>query len=267
MISTHKLLTNLGAVILLLTLALITFFSYRALQSLTASNARQQVSQRAIFHNQEVASLSKDMVLSMRGYVITGDSAFLAPLQDAATRIRTHAAALSSDARPELRPRVVALITRTRQLQTLVLHTAELRRNLGFETARRYVATQQTKRMMDSIRLQSRRIQITQTSFLEREQAEQEASLRYLSTWLYVLLLTVGVLLIVAFWLLRKDINGRIQAEQKLQGFNRLLETKVEARTRDLQQAFEDTEIKVKFRNMELEKENQRLRETLDRPT
>src|SRR5689334_17990997 len=132
-----------GFVVSSLLLLAIGTASYRAAHSLVATSQQVTHSHQVLEHIANLISLLKDAETGMRGYVITGDEAFLEPYTAALPGLDTTAAELrklTADNRTqqeqldELLPRMMA---KRSEFKSLI----ELRRSAGFDAVQKIVST------------------------------------------------------------------------------------------------------------------------------
>ena len=213
--------------------------------------------------NKDLASQAKDMALATRGFLLTEDSTYLKPYF------------IASEKYPQSMAKFVdALLSREESLQKKARTLARL-----IETRKKYseqyVITRQEKginsaialfqmqrngnKIMDSIRDITDNIEVIETGWLQNKLRAREEQYEQLSNLIFGLVGIITATLIFVIWLLSRDITGRVKAESNLMALNQNLEQQVETRTKDLKRSFEDMEVKVKFRNLELERQNLEL--------
>lgn len=143
------------AIALLLTLLLgIGFVAYRNSTEFMADSAQVSHSREIRGNLQRILSLVEEIETSQRGYIITGDSSFLAPYQKAVDKIEerlTQVRALVLK-EPELHPQLDTLTGLVRSRVAFAAESIELRRSKGFAAARDLVASGKGQLEMDHIR-------------------------------------------------------------------------------------------------------------------
>lgn len=171
-----------------------------------------------------------------RGFVITGDEAFLEPYHAAraSTPLRLDDVDQLSVGEAALQAHVAEL----RELATVQLAArediVEARRGLGTEAAARLVAEGPARRAMEA----SRRLVEGMRSDARRDLAESEARAAAFArlvrrSGLSLLALT-GVLVVALFLLFRRELRRRADAERRLGVANDALEARVTGRTVEL---------------------------------
>lgn len=163
-----------------------------------------------------------DSETGRRGYVITGDPAYLEPYYSAVSLIRTEWELLNSAIgndpdyavdMAELDPLIVAKVEE-------LDHTIELRRRQGFNASRAAIDTGEGKRVMDAIRgLIDRLEQRTNDRLLTDSARAAESTRTTLITFLIGTALTLG-LLVLLFRALARDVVQRRSAETVLKDTN-----------------------------------------------
>jgi signal transduction histidine kinase/CheY-like chemotaxis protein len=147
----------------------------------------------------DYVSQLKDAETGQRGYVLTGDQAYLEPYHTAVQTIRRHDNELKrlAAANPALAPRIVHLQTESAAKLKELADTIAERTNVGFEAARNRVRAGDGKRSMDAIRAEARALvadEKTQRTSLQAEaagMASQTRSAVVLSTVVMCLLTAI----------------------------------------------------------------------------
>src|SRR5215207_3118408 len=203
-----------AAMVIYLTLAVSSFYSVRD----SVSDARAVA--RSHEYLEELNKLQSDVVdceTGMRGFVITGDESYLEPVADAAPAIERDFARLRSLA-PGGGPRreLDAIEQLVREKLRHVEETVSLRRARGEAAAAEAVRGGRGKDVMDEIRARVAGLAREEREALAARTAESEASARR-----SVLVLAAGVtvsftLLAAVFFLLKRDLRRRREAEATL---------------------------------------------------
>ncbi len=208
------------AIALLLTLLLgIGFVAYRNSTEFMANSA-QMVHTREVRGNlHRILSLVEEIETSQRGYIITGETSFLAPYLKAVDKIEarlTHVSALVGN-EPELRPQLETLTGLVRSRVAFAAESIELRRSKGFAAARDLVASGKGTREMDQIRTlivemrDAERIQLLEHSNKTSALAQSTITVAQAGSALAVFIaLVIGI----AY---RWGLTARRQAEEALQ--------------------------------------------------
>lgn len=251
----------LGFFVITAILGVIGYVAYNHVARINDLNDKTLSTYEILTANQEVFALARDMETGGRGYMLTGQGEYLQPFYSAAREYPDRLAVLKRLAqdRPAIRVSVdtlaqlldrrkvlTQLYIDTRQQKGLQASVAELMKGEGLSISARIRTTSRDIRQKEAAALQV---------LLKENYRGLQDALKILIGLIAVIIFT----LLLVLYLLKRDISGRIKAEKQLQDLNRDLEEKVEQRTEDLKRSFEDTEAKVKFRNLELEKQNREL--------
>lgn len=208
---------TLGFGLTLLILIVISVISYR-------SSIRHDESSRLVAHTynviaklEELTSLAKDIETGSRGYVVTGNDHFLEPYNESVKSINNTV--------DELRTLILDTSQQKRLDDLIPLieskmewseSSIELRRNKGFEEARKAVLTNRGKEIMDEIRKLVLEMEDGEYALL-RQRSEEEA-LDALRERLITASGSIVAILLVAFALFRinRDIAERRRAEEEI---------------------------------------------------
>ncbi|HEX4474309.1 MAG TPA: CHASE3 domain-containing protein, partial [Polyangiaceae bacterium] len=144
----------LGFALSFVTLAAVGIVAYRSIQTLTETSTSVAHAHTVLEHIVNVLSAMKDAETGQRGYVITGDEAFLEPYRPAEATIAAKMAELRQLTADNPRQ-----MQRLDQAEPLIhgkfvelARVIEERRTGGFEPASKTVAEGKGKRFMDEIR-------------------------------------------------------------------------------------------------------------------
>jgi signal transduction histidine kinase/CheY-like chemotaxis protein/CHASE3 domain sensor protein len=143
----------LGLVAALFAVLLISAFSYRSLEGRNESASRVSQTLRLIEQLEGVLSTMKDAETGQRGYLLTGDEAYIAPFEQAASRLPAQLDAIGRAlVDPEQRRLLDDLRGFSREKLEELQHTVELRRAGRADEALAMVRTNRGKRVMDDLR-------------------------------------------------------------------------------------------------------------------
>lgn len=190
----------------------------------------------------QLRALAKDAESGERGFLLTGDDRYLAPLDQANAALQNQIDACLDAARdwPNLRGPITSL-TRLVQKRFDEAHQAlSIQSSKGFAPAIDYARSGEAEQTMDAIRrsvddLQAKLNQ-EETNSLDSEAALSKRGFIFFS-------LSTVVLIAVLGWLynaLVSYLTERDKAQSELQALNADLEARVEARTRDLREVNEE---------------------------
>lgn len=166
-----------------------------------------------------------DTEVGERGYVLTGNPAFLEPYNLANVKLERHLNALRSLTadNPEQQERLARLVQLTGQKLSLTKETVALRKDKGFQAAAERGRTENGKRVMDEIRTtiaamtSEEKTLLAKRDFRARSRAGIAIPLSLIGN-------IVSLLLFVAvFFLLKNEISTRRQAQEEVHALNQSL--------------------------------------------
>ncbi|HEU0274920.1 MAG TPA: CHASE3 domain-containing protein [Candidatus Udaeobacter sp.] len=179
-----------------------TFVTYQFGNQVLRAHEREQIRRQVIVDLDEITSTVKDAETGQRGFIITGEERYLAPFNDAVSRLPGEIAAFRSMPRIDISEVDVDNITRLVEEKMAELRkTVELRRTGGLDAAADAVRSGQGQQLMEKLRAEVARVQSIKTAALERD---RHASDRL--TWIRTIVFIVGALLnlIVLAWAYRR---------------------------------------------------------------
>jgi CHASE3 domain sensor protein len=195
-----------------LTLLIIAAVSYRTTNELVAND---DLLIRSYTVQDALADLLSDLVdieTGARGYVITGDDAFLAPYEAALGEIKGHqdtvVALVAGNAEQQgevasIQSAIASKLTHTRQL-------VDTRRNAGFDAASKLVANNEGKAEMDQIRATIGQLDHREAARIKERVAETKVSAR----WTLAVILwggLTGMIVVAAIgWLITRLLTRQI---------------------------------------------------------
>ncbi|MGE5100513.1 MAG: CHASE3 domain-containing protein, partial [Deltaproteobacteria bacterium] len=207
---------------------------------------------------QAMFSALQDAETGERGYVITGDSAYLEPYHRGVETLRTDTAALRALTQENLTQRArldsLSPILRER-LATLAAGVAS-RRAIGFDSAASVVRSGHGKFLMDSIRTIVGNVMTSERSLLERRQAA-EATRALVVTWIVVAGTAIAVVLAL---MLNAALLRHAETEARLH-------RDVDIRNQQLEEQNLELELQsqqLQEQASELEVQNEELQSTSD---
>ncbi|RYD73883.1 MAG: hypothetical protein EOP53_19285 [Sphingobacteriales bacterium] len=264
-----NILTKIILAFLLITAALfyIGMRLYNNSKAVVATNQKILRSYNVISLNKDLASQSKDMVLATRGFLLTEDSAYLKPYLTASEKYPLSMAKLeeyTSEKPAEIRQKVSKLHSLLETRKKYSEQYVVTRQEKGINSAIALFQQQSNgNKIMDSIRNVTNQIEALETNWLQEKLNSRETQYQELTRMIFLLAGLIVFTLALVTWILSRDITGRVKAENNLKILNQDLEKQVETRTSELKRAFEDMEVKVRFRNLELEQQNINLQKRI----
>lgn len=222
----EKKMTALFLVIMLWVLAagIATFVNNKSVHE---NNRLLQHTHEVRFQTESIFSLIQDMVLSSRGFVITGDSVFLNPFNNANKKLADEQAKLgelfsnNEEQKKELN-NLNELINKRIEYS---VETIQLRKNQGFDSAQQLVATRKGKFYLDEIRTAIEKIQAAENKTLENRMAEIHSSNKNFNLSFYALIGSILFMVIFVALSIRADLKFRTEAEEKLKEFKHFFDS------------------------------------------
>jgi methyl-accepting chemotaxis protein len=193
-------------------LATIGAVAYRSIDALTRTSYLVTHSHLVLEHIAGVLSLLKDAETGQRGFVITGDQAFLEPYTAATAgigKMQKDLRDLTADnpvqqqRLDEAEPLIAAKLAELRQV-------IEIRRAAGFEPAAKEIKVGPGKRTMDDFRRLSDQMERDERELLKQRAAEVEASASGARTTIGLGTLICLVLSIMVGFLLTRGLTRQI---------------------------------------------------------
>lgn len=189
-----------------------------------------------ILQTQAIESLSKDSWGASRGYIITGEDDFLEPYATFIANINTpivklREATKNHKALHSLISELIELVEKRRNISDKVI---ALRKENGFEAARKFILTREGKNNMDSIRLKCEQItKIARADLLKISNAHKKDLNSTFFVFL-ILISSVFVILLISYFYINRAYTKVAVAEYELMALNKKLDEKVRKRTGDL---------------------------------
>ncbi len=207
----------IGFLAALVVLSALGFYGYHSIQRLI--NAIQLLTQasRIINNAERLLVLTIDIETGVRGYVITGDSSYLAPYENSRPLIQGYIDELLSATQnnPTQHDRVVqldSLIHQKGRHAESVVRT----RSLNAEEARALVAGGKGKAKMDEIRSLIMDLQTTERTSFRNQNTVTGQSLTQFQVTFVALLAIPAVLIVILFYRINRQLTARVRAEEDL---------------------------------------------------
>ena len=257
--------TNVAIFLLLLGMCSFIYTAQRGLESIEQIKLHNDAGRVALQNSillAETMSLLKDVESGQRGFIITGDDAFLAPYKEAREQFgetyRQLTTMLESDARDtryshEHLDHLVS--TRIQQAAYLI----DERRSKGDVILQNASLFVEGKLIMDKIRLEIGQLQEDQMAFSDRSnQLAREVQQRSFNLNYWIAIGATVLMFVSAFFLIREK-RIRDRAQEKLRSANATLEEKINERTAQLQTALQRIQTFAIEQEESIESERRRL--------
>jgi two-component system CheB/CheR fusion protein len=250
--NTHKIVASLAGVALLIAAAAMVVVSFWAFSQIKESAETRKHTFVVINSADDLLSKLIDAETGQRGYLLTGDKAFLEPYLAVRDSISGHlkelrqltlisAAHKHLDALPPLVDAKLAEMS----------HVIELRRNHDMSAVVAIVSSGRGKRLMDSIRAEMKSLTQIEEGALAQHDAEFQANMRHL----FIVIVTISLLTLLLALSFAYLIYQETQ--QRLKNFA-LLETQ------HLLEIQEDTNKQLQQANVTLQVSEEKLAVTLN---
>ncbi len=199
-----KLLTGFCSVLLLL--AINATVSYYNTQHLLNHNQSVTHSYQVLSELESIVSMVKDVEIGTRGFVITGDNAYLEPYYAGVKRTEGHLQPLNAlvNDNTAQKSRVAVLEVHIRFKLANSKKVIELRRKSGLEAAAKFVADGQGEREMDEIRTTVSNMKAEENRLLDTRSAQTADKARVMLLTLVLGGISSVILLSVVFYALAR---------------------------------------------------------------
>jgi signal transduction histidine kinase len=235
---TEKKLT-LAAGMIAVFLLLNAIASYQTTRTVIETNTRVAYSHEALAELEAIVSIVKDAEAGERAYLISGEEIDLLPYRAALVSIDQHFTRLrrlTADNPVQQRwiERLDSLITRSLRIMNTGV---SLRRERGFDAARRWIASGGSREAMADIRTHIDQMVSEERSLLQRRAQASAQSEWKVRTGLVIETLLSLTLVFIVFYVIRRDLRARERATQTLQAAHEELEQRIQARTQELERS------------------------------
>jgi signal transduction histidine kinase/DNA-binding response OmpR family regulator len=241
--------TGAGLAVAGLSLLLVAGLLYRNTRGFIEASQWVSHTHEVLAELEGTLSSVADAQTATRGYIITGQEAFLEPYQAAAPAVRAHVDRLKSLTadNPDQRRRVVMLGGAVAEKLDSLQENIDARRQKGFEAARQRVATGIGTKQMNTVRVIVSEMKQEEEDLLRRRNLDFQSSSRKITLAFSSALFLEFLLLGIVYYLLQRDITERKRMEEATLRLNAELAAtngQLEDRNREVEHA---TRLKSKF--------------------
>lgn len=201
-----------------LILAIIAAIIYFDTQGMIAARGETRASYDVLLTLSEIQSDLTDLETGARGFVLTGDQAYLKPYESARVGLDRRLQELSAQVRsdPNQLRAAETLRALAGQKAAVMGEAVTLRRDSGFDAAVRYVNTGRGQALMDQARAAIGELRAVHTRILDQRTTEAQASEALtINTVVYGTLLCFAVLVILGAYTVRAiaaPVRGAVDA-------------------------------------------------------
>lgn len=195
-------------------LVLIAGIAYRSITALIENNAEVAHTHAVIEKLAILLSLAKDAETGQRGFVITNDSAFLAPYEQAVAAMPGTFAELRRLVRdnPEQLTRLSQMESVNQAKALELKHVIDERRGKSFEAAQAIIVAGEGKRQMDEIRRIAGEMEAEERMLLTRRSDAAESGARSATIAVGITALIAALLVVLVGSGITRQLSGQLGA-------------------------------------------------------
>ncbi|MDQ3634098.1 MAG: PAS domain S-box protein [Acidobacteriota bacterium] len=231
----------------LIILVALGIFSYRSSKYMASALNWEKHTQEVLLKLDDVLSRAIDVETGGRGYIITGNEKFLEPYDEASQNIKRNLQELENliSDNPAQKAELKNLAEKVENKTTYTKNLIESRRTNGIESARETIESGRGMKIMDEIRSSIKTMKDEEKRLLQIREKELNDSI-FNTLILLFLGISLGVVsLVFANFVIGRETKKRFVAENDLRQTNKSLETRVEERTKQLQQKNDELEEQI----------------------
>lgn len=238
-VSEKILITSLTIVIA--AILTILFISYKLSQKVHDTDVLIARTADVQAHIQKLLSAAIDNETGARGYALTGLDKFLEPLEKSEAELSgsINQLGIHSKKHSSQQPRIDSLKVLLQKRMDNSRELISLRKEKGLEAAVKFAESGEGKLYTDQIRLLTAAIQTHEKVQMEARRAENRAAITYLSRILSGLAVSIFILVILVYNLVKKSIAAQNRSQQLLLDANLTLDKDIKAKNEQLAHIFE----------------------------
>jgi len=243
-----------------LVLLLVTgFFTYRNARSMSEAIKWESHTRDVLLKLEDTLKLAVDSETGGRGFIITGNEDFLAANADNAGKISrniTELRALVSD-NPKQTAELDALEKAINEKSGFGRMLIDTRRSRGIEATRAIIDSGQGRQIMSAMRSSGDKMKDEEQTLLLTREAELDKSINDTLFFLFFGTAAGIVSIGLANWAIFREVRIRRRAQNELRVANKDLETRVDARTLELNER--NAELKEQIQHGEQSENRRRI--------
>jgi PAS domain S-box-containing protein len=216
-----------GTVLLLAVVLANAAVCYREVRSLVRNNESVVHSFRVINELEATLSLMKDVETGYRGYVLTGNPAYLNPYSEAANEVSRRADGVANLTRdnPDLQLRLLQLRQAVREKLDVARNVVELEQAGNQRAAMEMVNSNVDKEKMDQIRQLIANMQADENRLLQARSGQSALALREAQRALLLASLVALVFVLAFYFLAKHEIKERVRMATAIRARESWLDT------------------------------------------
>jgi PAS domain S-box-containing protein len=207
---------NVGLILGLLVIGLVSLVSYTSTQQLIRSTEELNIALKRIEATKDLHIALLDAETGQRGYIITGDENYLVPFNNGIANYKAALVTVKSLAKPEDKETVNEIEKMSQEKADELYFTIETRRTKGNAAAEKLVDSHLGKNIMDGIRMRLKTLDAS-----EKEIVTQLDTLATKIARITIVTVILGSTLglffvVVAIFIINEEIRKQKEAEKKL---------------------------------------------------
>ncbi|MEO6590605.1 MAG: CHASE3 domain-containing protein, partial [Pyrinomonadaceae bacterium] len=229
-------------------LAVVVFFAFRSMSSLTEAMAWEKHTQEVLLQLDETMILMLNAETGVRGFMISGDETILEPYKSANQRVAqnmTELKILVSD-NPEQTKRAAELEAIVNERMDFLAGRIALRRKSSFEEITAQFKDSRGRELSNKVRSIISEMKNDEAKLLSLRKAELNQKLIYTYRMFYLAGFAGILSLAFANFAIFREVRKRDKAEDEIRDVNKNLESRVEERIRELQQKNDELEDQIR---------------------
>jgi len=218
----QKILTGFIASTIILTA--VAVFSFRNSEKFIDTNQWVNHTHEVLYEFDQVLAATVDAETGTRGFIITGDEAFLEPYQSAKNKLRDHLEKVKNLTldNPIQQKNIEMLQKQVEIVLKLRDELVELRKK-DFEKAKEIVLSTREKQLQDEVRRMVSNCKSIEDKLLEERKSASEADAKNFNFIFIILLFVIAVVLISVYFIINTNLRALKKAEEESANKNWLL--------------------------------------------